>query len=365
MKIIPLKLQKNAYNIYIGYKLMPFVARWIENAKLGNYGVVVTSNRIYSLHKRMLKSALKSKRFKVIKVIDGEKAKSKQYLLKLTTEIVKADTLGRKLFLVCFGGGTLGDLGGFTAAIYKRGIPYIQIPTTFLSQIDSSIGGKTGIDIPEAKNILGAFYQPKAVFIDPLFLSTLPPEELKQGLAEAIKYGAIKDKELFYFLKHNSRKIIRLDPACLLKIITACVKIKSRIVEEDETETKGVRTILNFGHTFAHALESCLKYKAISHGEAVALGMQYAARLSLLLKICNPSTLNELTAIIKRFSLPYRIKFDYPTLYKSLSYDKKFTSGKIRMVLIKTIGEVKVTEGIKREKIRQTLKFFNAAKVDN
>ncbi|RLC33488.1 MAG: 3-dehydroquinate synthase, partial [Candidatus Nealsonbacteria bacterium] len=258
--------------------------------------------------------------------------------------------------IACLGGGTIGDLGGFAASIYKRGIPYIQIPTTLLAQIDSSIGGKTAIDLNIAKNILGSFYQPKAVFIDPIFLKTLPLPEIKQGLAEIIKYGVIKNKDFFFFLKKNYKKILKLDKACILKIINICAGMKAQIVSQDEKEKKGLRTILNFGHTLAHALESSLRYKKLSHGEAVSLGMLYAAQLSYHLGKCNKKCLEEILQMIKLFGLPYRISFDPLSLYKSLCYDKKFISGKIRMVLVKEIGRVKVVENINPNSVK---KAFN------
>lgn len=359
MKVIPVKLKQNPYTIYIDYNLTKKIPFYIKRLNLGNFGLVITSFQIYSLYKKMIANTFgDKKRYKIIKVIDGERAKSKKWLFKVIEEIIKTDSWDKKLFIVCLGGGVVGDLGGFVASIYKRGIPYIQIPTTFLSQIDSSIGGKTAIDLTAAKNILGSFYQPKAVFIDPIFLTTLSSREIKQGIAEAIKYGLIKNRDFFNFLKNNHKKIIRLDPFCILKIISVSATIKAKIVEEDEKEEKGLRTILNFGHTFAHALESSLKYRKISHGEAVALGMSYAAALSFLLKKCDKKTFKEVLGIIRLFLLPTRIKFNPLTLYKSLSYDKKFISGKIRMVLLKKIGQVEVTEGISPQKIKKALKIL-------
>ena len=358
MKTIIVKLKKNPYKIHIGYNLLREAPKQIKKLKLGNFGLVITSPKILSLHRKSINKAFGGKDYKITTVIDGEKAKSKKWLSKVIGEVVKADTLNRKVFIICLGGGTVGDLGGFLASIYKRGIPYIQIPTTLLGQIDSSIGGKTAIDLKEAKNILGAFYQPKAVFIDPGFLKTLPTREIKQGLAETIKYGVIRDKEFFDFLKQNHKKILKLNSTCILKLISVCVSIKAKIVAEDEQEKKGLRTILNFGHTLAHALESSLHYKRLSHGEAVSLGMLYAAYLSKVLKKCSEKEVNKIEEIIKLFSLPTKIKFNALTLYKSLSYDKKFTSGKIRMVILRKIGKVGVVEEISPQNIKKTLKIF-------
>jgi len=359
MKIIKVKLKKNPYSIYIAKGLLKKIPKQIKDLNIGNFGVIITTPRILRLYKATLKKTFSGKNYKIITVVDGEGAKSKKYLFSVINELVKTDELGRKIYVVCLGGGCVGDLGGFAASIYKRGIPYIQVPTTLLAQVDSSIGGKTAIDLPIAKNILGSFYQPKAVFIDPAFLSTLPKKELKQGLAEVVKYGIIRDKKFFSFLKNNYKQILKLQAASILKVITVCAKIKANVVEEDETEKKGIRTILNFGHTFAHALESSLKYTLLSHGEAVSLGMRFAAMLSCALDNCDPKEVGEIVRILKLFSLPTTTRFNCLTLYKSLLYDKKFISGKIRMVLLKRIGEVKVVEGLSTLKIKKILTLFN------
>jgi len=358
MKTINVKLKNNPYKIHIDHNFLSKIPEQIKKLNLGNFGFVITSPKILSLHKKKIEKAFGNKNYKIITVVDGEEAKSKKWLDKVIGKLVEADTLSRKIFIICLGGGTVGDLGGFVASIYKRGIPYVQIPTTLLGQIDSSIGGKTAIDLKEAKNILGAFYQPKAVFIDTAFLKTLPRRELGQGMAEAIKYGIIKDKELFTFLKKNHKKILKLDSVCISKLILTCADIKAKIVALDEHEKKGLRTILNFGHTLAHALESSLKYKKLSHGEAVSLGMVYAAQLSKILKKCSDLEANQVEEMLKLFSLPTKIRFDALTIYKSLTYDKKFISGKIRMVILRKIGKVEVIKKISPENIKKTLKIF-------
>lgn len=361
MKIIKVKLKKNPYSIYIAKGLFKKIPKRIKDLDIGNFGIVITTPRILRLYKDLIKKTFSRKNHKVITVIDGELAKSKKYLFNVIDELVKAERLGRKIYVICLGGGSVGDLGGFAASIYKRGIPYVQIPTTLLAQVDSSIGGKTAIDLPIAKNILGSFYQPKAVFIDPTFLTTLPKKELKQGLAEVIKYGIIRDKSFFSFLKSNHKQILKLETASILKVISVSAKIKANIVEEDETEKKGIRTILNFGHTFAHALESSLKYTRLSHGEAVSIGMRFAAMLSCALNSCDDAIVGEIVRTLELFSLPTTTRFDCLTLYKSLLYDKKFTSGKIRMVLLRQIGKVEVVEGLNTGKIQKILTYFNTA----
>lgn len=358
MKVIPVKLGKRSYKIYIEPGIFAKVPLEIQKLDLGNFGIVITSAKVKALYSSQIKKVFKKNDYRIVTVPDGEKAKSKSWLFKVIDSVFESDGLGRKVFIVCLGGGVVGDLGGFAAAIYKRGIPYVQVPTTLLAQIDSSIGGKTAIDLPGAKNILGAFYQPRAVFIDPNFLKTLSLQRIKEGLAEAIKYGIIKDKKLFSLLKNNSQTVLALKPDLILKIIYTCVKIKADIVSVDEKEIKSIRTILNFGHTFAHALEACGKYKKISHGQAVALGMIYAAQLSVLLKKCQPQTAVKVRDMIKAFAFRSRVNVNIPVLLRSLSYDKKFISGNIRMVLLKEIGKGEVINNIAVKSVKKNLGSF-------
>jgi 3-dehydroquinate synthase len=360
MEIIKVHLKEYSYNIYLDYGITKKIPVYLNQLSLGNLGIVIVPCSVYSIYKNIIKSIFKSNYYKIIPVIDGEKAKSKEWLFKVIREIVKFDEWNKKIFIICLGGGTIGDLGGFVASIYKRGIPYIQIPTTLLSQIDASIGGKTAIDSKEAKNILGTFYQPAAVFIDPFFLNTLPLREIKNGIAEAIKYGIIRKRELFYFLKNNPTKITSLNQSYMDKLISTCVKIKAKIVERDEKEKKGMRTILNFGHTFAHALEASLKYTRFSHGESVSIGMFYVAVLSYILGKCEIRDVWRIRETLQTFSLLLSIKanLDYRTLWKAMSYDKKFISGKVRMVLLKEIGKVEVVDNIPPKIVRKTLEFL-------
>lgn len=360
MKTIKVKLSDNSYNINIGLNLFKNILYSINRLNIGNFAVIVTSKSVSSCYKRLIQKSFKGIQNKIIIVPDGENAKTKDCLFKIIDGILKAEDKGRKIFLVCLGGGTVGDVGGFAASIYKRGIPYVQIPTTLLSQIDASIGGKTAIDLREAKNILGSFYQPKAVFIDPVFLRTLAKKELKEGLAEAIKYGIIKDKSLFYFLKNNYQKVLSLQPFAMLKVIETCVKIKAKIVEEDELEKKGIRTILNLGHTFAHAIEAAAKYKKISHGAAVSVGMLYAAYLSYSLGICDCQEINEIKDILSKLMLPTKTNIDYREIYKTMKYDKKFIRGAFRFVALRKIGKVEVRDNISKDLVVNTLRKFAA-----
>lgn len=358
---IKVRLKENPYNIYIKYGIFRELSSYLKTLQLGNFAVIVTSAGIAAEYRNAVKKAFSTIPYKISEVVDGEEAKSKRYLFSVIADLIRNDAWNRKLFVVCLGGGTVGDLGGFVASIYKRGMPYIQIPTTLLAQIDASIGGKTAIDLKEAKNILGTIYQPKAVFIDPLFLSTLDKKEIKDGVAEAIKYAVIKRRDLFYFLKRNYVEIMKLERHSLLKLIAICAGTKAAVVEEDEKEKKGIRTILNFGHTLAHALETCGHYRNLSHGEAVSLGMLYAAQLSCSLGLCKSSEVKKLHEIIELFKLPTKISFDYLTIYKTMGYDKKFIAGKARLVLLRSLGRVQVLEDISSEKILKSLQVFGSA----
>lgn len=361
MKKITVDLAQNPYTVYVGNNINAAIASRLHKLNPGNFAIIISSKTVIDLYKQDIKTIMGSYPHRIVSLPDGERAKSKSYFFKVIERILSVDSWNKRIFIVCFGGGVVGDLGGFVAATYKRGIPYIQIPTTFLSQIDSSIGGKTGIDVKAAKNILGAFYQPKAVFIDTKRLDTLTAYELRQGIAEAIKYAVIADKDLFYFLHKNHEKILRRDASCLTTIVSRCAAIKARIVSVDEKEKEGLRTILNFGHTFAHALESARRYTGIAHGDAVAIGMLFAAELSLNLGLCPPTAKDEIEGLVKLFALPTSTKAQYVTLYKSMNYDKKFISGKIRMVLLRHIGKVEIVNGINPRTIKNALKSFTAS----
>jgi 3-dehydroquinate synthase len=360
MKIIKINLSKNSYNIYIKQHLFANITKYIKDIAPGNFALIVTSSLVLKLYEKDIAKAFAGFPNSVIALADGEGAKTKESLFKVIQKIISEDKLGRKVFVVCLGGGTIGDVGGFAASIYKRGIPYIQVPTTLLSAIDASIGGKTAIDLKEAKNILGAFYHPRAVFIDPDFLGTLNGKQITEGIAEAVKYAVIRDQGFFNFLSANFREIISLEPSFIAKVINTCAGIKAKIVSADDMEKKGIRTVLNFGHTFGHALEAASKYKKISHGEAVAVGMLYAAYLSNQLGLCSMGELCRLRDLLKKFGLPVKHKYDFRAVYRTMHYDKKNISGKFRMVLLIKVGEVKVVDGISERLIDKTIREFNA-----
>lgn len=317
------------HKIYIGHN----IKKILPTGK----GVVITDRNV----NRYWGKEIKALGLPVYVIPPGERSKS----LKMAERIYKALLrfgLDRQSFLVAFGGGVVGDLTGYVAATYMRGISYIQIPTTLMAQVDSSIGGKTGVNLPEGKNLVGCFWQPEAVFIDIKFLNTLPKRELKNGLAEVIKYGIIKDKKLFEYLgkkKFNWKFII-----------SRCARIKADIVRRDERETKGLRTILNYGHTIGHAIETSNKYKGITHGEAVAIGMKLAARISNKLGYLSNRDMTRQINLIDTFVAPRKVVPD--TTF--IRYDKKAVAGRLRFVLADRIGHVFVTDKVPKN-LWQTL----------
>ena len=267
-------------------------------------------------------------------------------------------SLDRNSLMIALGGGIVGDVTGFAASTWLRGIDYIQIPTTLLSMVDSSVGGKTAVNHPKGKNLIGAFYQPKAVFIDPETLITLPKREFKAGIAEVIKYGVIKDKALFKFLENdcNRDKILKLDNECLIKIINASIQTKAYIVSKDEKES-GIRAILNYGHSFGHVIENLCGYGEYLHGEAISIGMKIAGDIATEKGLWLEEHSLRQNNLIESYGLPIKIpninKNDVITI---LMGDKKVRDGKMRFVLPKKIGEVDIFDDIEES---QFLKYFN------
>ena len=356
---IRVRLEERSYDILTGYGLIFKAGAILKKLSIGKDAIVVTNTTLARLYGKKLRRSLNKSgiSFKLELAPDSEKAKSESISTSLLNKIGAYDR-NKRLFLVALGGGVIGDLTGFTASIYKRGVPYIQIPTTLLSQVDSSIGGKTAIDLPFAKNLVGSFYQPKVVISDTSALASLSVRQMRNGLAECIKYGVIKDSELFRYLEDNYKKALTADKDVLNRIILSCAKIKAKVVEEDEFDNKGRRVILNYGHTIGHAVESASGYsKRYSHGEAVAIGMACAARISSKLGLIKDSGRSRIESLIKRCGLPVKITgLKLPRIYDALSRDKKFIHGKNRFVLPVKIGKVKIVEGIKRSIIIESIK---------
>jgi len=348
MKTIKVSLKENSYNILIGQKILPRLGSVVKTFKIGDDAIIISNPNIARRYGKIVirsfhQAGITSKLFLVP---EGEQSKSAEVAFTLISAIATYAAL-KKPFIVALGGGVIGDLAGFVAAVYRRGIPYIQVPTSFLAQIDSAIGGKVGIDLPEGKNLVGAFYQPKLVYSDIDCLASLPVRQLRNGLAEAIKYGIIADKNLFAFIEKNHQLLLNGDRAKLLELVERCCRIKTNVVQADEKETKGIRSILNFGHTFGHAIEAASYYRTYQHGEAIALGMRMAADLSFKLKRLSLQEKKRIQDLISLVGLPQEMQ-DLKTaqILKAMRHDKKFSAGKNKFVLVNRIGKVQLVSGI-------------------
>jgi len=358
MKTIKVRLKDRSYNILVGKDLIASCGRRLKGLDIGRDAIVITNNRVAGLFRRPVLRSLKSACLTALflTVPDSEKAKSIRIVTGLIDRISRYD-VGRRIFIIALGGGVVGDVAGFVSATYKRGIPYAQIPTTLLAQVDSAIGGKTAIDLPVAKNMVGAFYQPRLVISDIRALKTLPADQIRSGIAEVIKYGVIKDGVLFEYLEKNAGKIMALDDASLEFIVSRSSAIKAGIVSKDEFDRKDVRAALNFGHTLGHAVETASGYSGYSHGQAVAIGMAIASKISSRLGILPGREAARIISLIERFGLPSSIRknLDFSDIYNAHQHDKKF-AGTNRFVLPSRIGHVRIVEGVPDNVIRKVLK---------
>ena len=358
MKKIRVRLKDRSYDIIVGNALFPKIGRIAKGLDLGRDAVIVTNRRLFNLYGKKLGKLLKKSGFTAAFEIvpDGERAKSSGVLTSLLNRLASHDKY-RSIFLIALGGGVVGDLTGFLASIYKRGIPYIQIPTTLLAQVDSAIGGKTAINLPAAKNLAGAFYQPRVVISDTSILKTLPKRQIISAMAEIIKYGIIKDKALFSFIEKNCSRMLKGDPSALAYAISRCGKIKASVVEKDEFDKKGLRIILNYGHTAGHAIEASSAYSGkYGHGESVAIGMAIAADIARKLGIIKDADADRIISLIKQCGLPISAKgLKLSKICDSLARDKKFVRGANRFVLPTGIGNVRILASVPENIIRKTI----------
>lgn len=358
MKIIKLKLKDRSYNIITGTHIIKKLAKYISELNIGKDAYIITNSTVNRNYGKLLSETLKKHKFNVrFKLVaDTEASKSIETASLIIKDIANFDKQ-KRIFIIAFGGGVIGDLAGFIASIYKRGIPYVHVPTTLLAQVDSSIGGKTAVDLREGKNLLGAFYQPRLVFSDTTLLKTLNLRQIRSGLAEVIKYGIIKDPWLFDYLEKNIGAILTRKQSNLRFIVERCSHIKAMIVQKDEREEKGIRTILNFGHTIGHAIEAAGNYVGYNHGEAIALGMIAASRISQKRNLINSGTFQRIEDLIRRAGLPSKIKnVSFVNIIKSHYHDKKFIGSKNRFVLIKDIGKAVIAGNIPLNIIKEALK---------
>lgn len=358
MHTVKVSLGDRSYDIEIGANLDQAGAH-IAGLGFGKKMALITNPTVKKLYGQRVLAGLKTAGFIVmsIEIPDGEQHKNLDWANAIYTALL-TNFFDRKSALVALGGGVIGDLTGFAAATFMRGVPFIQVPTTLLAMVDSSVGGKTGVNHAMGKNMIGAFYQPKKVLMDLSVLATLPKEEFLSGMAEVIKYGVIWDAAFFDYLGNNREKILSLDPDALAHIIRRSCEIKAEVVSKDEREG-GLRAVLNYGHTVGHALEKSENY-TMRHGYAVAIGMVFAARLAHKTGLCDPSVPNRVEKLITSYGLPTDLsvlsrKPTVAELMDTMLIDKKAEGGKVKFVLPKKVGEVVVTKEWDERQLRDLI----------
>lgn len=359
-QVIRVPLGERTYPIYIGTKLLSGVGDLFHEHRLPPTAVVITDSRVATLYLGIVERSLVRSGFTVHSIVipPGEKQKSLERANDIYTELLRK-RIERRSTIVALGGGVVGDLSGFIAATYQRGVGFVQIPTTLLAQVDSSVGGKVGVNHPLGKNMVGAFYQPNLVVADVSTLQTLPEREIVCGLGEVVKYGAIMDRKFFGYSGRNLRALFAKDPAALKRVVSECCRMKAYVVSKDERES-GFRAILNFGHTIGHALEKAGGYRRLKHGEAILLGMaaeSFIALQSGLLKAADAALIEE---TILSVPLP-RLK-DLPAsparLIDAMRLDKKVAGSKIRFVLPTSVGRVLLPQPVETERILEGLGYL-------
>lgn len=353
MERLNVELADRSYPISIGSGLLAQRDLFTQAIR-GRRVMIVTNETVAPLYLQRLQQTLDGYQLDACVLPDGEAYKTLDSFGQIMTALLEGGH-GRDTTIVALGGGVIGDLAGFAAASYQRGVAFIQIPTTLLSQVDSSVGGKTGVNHPLGKNMIGAFYQPKAVIIDTDCLATLPRRELSAGLAEVIKYGIIWDAEFFAWLERNTAGLLALDASLLIQAILRCCSIKADVVSQDETET-GVRALLNLGHTFGHAIESEQGYGNWLHGEAVAAGTVLAAQTALQLGLLNQAQVMRIRNLLAAAELPLSAPadMDFPVFMRHMMRDKKVLAGKLRLILPTNIGQADLFSDVS-ESVLQTV----------
>jgi 3-dehydroquinate synthase len=347
MSRIPVRLGARSYPILVttSYRSLP---GQLARLTASRDAWVISHASVLARHGRALLGPLQAAGWHVrtLSVPERETSKSLAMVGRIVGALSRTARM-RVPVLVAFGGGVVGDLTGFVAAVYRRGVPYVQAPTTLLGQVDSAIGGKVGVDLPHAKNFVGAFYQPRLVVNNLAVLRSLPRRQRRSGLAEVIKYGAIADRALFAYLERHLSGCLALAPAAARRLVTRSCRIKAQVVSRDERETGEVRAQLNFGHTVGHALEAATAYRRWTHGEAIAIGMAVAADLSVAVGRCPAREAARLITLLEAAGLPTRARsVSRQAVRRAMAFDKKFIRGRPRWVLLQGIGRVTVTEAV-------------------
>ncbi len=359
MKTLTVDLGDRSYPIYIGQNLLSN-ATLLQSHIVGSEVLVVSNETVAPLYLERVLQSLDGKNIKKVILPDGECYKNLEVLNRIFDALLES-RFGRKVTLVALGGGVVGDMTGFAAACYQRGVAFIQIPTTLLSQVDSSVGGKTGVNHPMGKNMIGAFHQPQCVIADTDTLNTLDERQLSSGLAEVIKYGLINDKPLFSWLEKNIEKLLACDHQALAYAIERSCQDKAKIVAADEREG-GVRALLNLGHTFGHAIETGMGYGAWLHGEAVAVGMLMAADLSMRMGWVTADDVHQIDNLLDRAGLPTRAPLEMTKQHflSLMSVDKKVEDGHLRLVLVRGLGDSTISSDFSYELLEETLDAHHA-----
>lgn len=359
---VRVSLSERSYDIAITSGGLSSVEQFIGQRCAYSHAVVISDTNVMPLYGEVLANRLRNSvgRVDMLTVPAGEASKSVTQLNALWESLLTAPA-DRKSVVIAVGGGVVGDLAGFAAASFARGLRFVQVPTTLLAQVDSSVGGKVGINLPHAKNMVGAFWQPAFVLIDTEVLPSLPAREYCAGLAEVIKYGVIMDADFFGYLEQHVAQIRRRDAAVLRTIVARCCRLKADVVEQDERETTGLRAILNYGHTFAHALEAVLAYGELLHGEAVAIGMMVAARLAERMGRVPAEFSQRQENLLKHLDLPVvSPHVDPQAILRHMRHDKKVEHGRLRFVLPSRIGHVELVDGIDERAVLQVLGIESA-----
>lgn len=356
MRQVSVHLGARSYTVQVGRGLLDTVGAECARLRLGRRAAVVTQRPVAGLAGRV-EASLRTAGFEpvVLEVADGEGVKSLREAERLWDGFL-GHGVDRTCPVLAVGGGVVGDLAGFAAATYMRGVPLVQVPTTLLAQVDASVGGKVAVNHPHGKNLVGAFHQPRLVLIDPDALTTLPEREYRSGLAEVVKTGAALNAELFASLEADVGDLRRRDPARLEAIVATCCAEKATIVEQDEREESGLRMVLNYGHTIGHALEARTAYARWLHGEAVAIGIVAAARLAVRLRLTDWRTAERQEALLDALGLPTRFEGPAPhELVDVLRHDKKVRDGRVAFILLKAIGHAEVSFDVPSETVLEVL----------
>jgi len=352
-----------SYPVFVGYGLLDKLGEKMRQAALSGTATIISDKNVFSLYGSKVVGILNDAGFVVNSFIvpPGEETKNMDYAIKIYNFLV-GHRAERDDVIIALGGGMVGDLAGFVAATFLRGMFWVQVPTSLIAMVDASIGGKVGVNHPEGKNLIGAFYQPTLVLADPQTLTTLPQRELVSGWAEVIKHGMILDKEFLEFLETNVNKLTKLEPETLARAVACSAAIKAKVVNQDEKEREGKRTILNYGHTIAHGLETATQYRRFLHGEAVAIGMVGAAKLSQRLGLLPAAAVERQQALLQKFGLPTslpakrsNLKLSLAEVSRAMELDKKMKGKAIRWVLLQDIGRTVIRSDVPQKEVLAVL----------